>query len=64
MPTPIAVKPWDEGVSAGPTASHAGAVVDAMAISPRTVKRDWAMAQGWMKGQLSGASHTRQETER
>jgi RNA polymerase sigma factor (TIGR02999 family) len=25
---------------------------EAMAISPRTVKRDWAMAKGWMKGQL------------
>jgi RNA polymerase sigma factor (TIGR02999 family) len=24
----------------------------AMAISPRTVKRDWAMAKGWMKSQL------------
>jgi hypothetical protein len=22
---------------------------EAMAISPRTVKRDWAMAKGWMK---------------
>ena len=28
---------------------------EAMAISPRTVKRDWAMAKGWMKTQLSGA---------
>jgi len=25
---------------------------EAMAISPRTVKRDWAMAKGWMKTQL------------
>jgi RNA polymerase sigma-70 factor (ECF subfamily) len=25
---------------------------EAMAISPRTVKRDWAMAKGWMKIQL------------
>ena len=25
---------------------------EAMAISPRTVKRDWAMAKGWMKSQL------------
>jgi len=33
---------------------------EAMAISPRTVKRDWAMAKGWMKGQLSGASDTQQ----
>ena len=30
---------------------------DAMAISPRTVKRDWAMAKAWMKTQLeSGGS--------
>lgn len=28
---------------------------EAMTISPRTVKRDWAMAKGWLKGQLSGA---------
>ena len=25
---------------------------EAMAISPRTVKRDWAMAKAWMKAQL------------
>jgi RNA polymerase sigma factor (sigma-70 family) len=25
---------------------------EAMAISPRTVKRDWAMAKTWMKTQL------------
>jgi RNA polymerase sigma-70 factor, ECF subfamily len=25
---------------------------EAMAISPRTVKRDWAMAKGWLKTQL------------
>src|SRR5277367_1544374 len=36
---------------------------EAMAISPRTVKRDWAMAKGWMKGQLSGASDTQQAVE-
>jgi RNA polymerase sigma factor (TIGR02999 family) len=30
---------------------------EAMAISPRTVKRDWAMAKAWMKTQLeSGGS--------
>jgi len=29
---------------------------EALAISPRTVKRDWAMAKGWLKGQLSGAT--------
>jgi RNA polymerase sigma factor (TIGR02999 family) len=27
---------------------------EAMAISPRTVKRDWAMAKGWMKSQWIG----------
>src|SRR5579863_9816933 len=32
---------------------------EAMAISPRTVKRDWAMAKGWLKGQLSGTSDTK-----
>jgi RNA polymerase sigma factor (TIGR02999 family) len=26
---------------------------EAMDISPRTVKRDWAMAKGWMKSQLT-----------
>ena len=26
---------------------------EAMEISPRTVKRDWAMAKGWMKSQLT-----------
>jgi len=26
---------------------------EAMGISPRTVKRDWAMAKGWMKSQLT-----------
>jgi len=36
---------------------------DAMAISSRTVKRDWAMAKGWLKGQLSGASDTERATE-
>jgi len=25
---------------------------EAMAISPRTVKRDWALAKAWMKSQL------------
>jgi RNA polymerase sigma factor (TIGR02999 family) len=30
---------------------------EAMSISPRTVKRDWAMAKGWMKTQLSGAGY-------
>ena len=28
---------------------------EAMAISPRTVKRDWAMAKAWMKTQLESA---------
>jgi len=32
---------------------------EAMAISPRTVKRDWAMAKGWMKTQLSGTGDHR-----
>jgi RNA polymerase sigma-70 factor (ECF subfamily) len=27
---------------------------EALAISPRTVKRDWAMAKGWMRNQWSG----------
>ena len=27
-----------------------------MAISPRTVKRDWAMAKAWLKTQLTGGS--------
>lgn len=29
---------------------------DALDVSPRTVKRDWAMAKGWMKGQLEAQS--------
>lgn len=36
---------------------------EAMAISPRTVKRDWAMAKGWLKGQLSGATDAQKATE-
>lgn len=36
---------------------------EAMAISPRTVKRDWAMAKGWLKGQLSGAANDQKATE-
>ena len=36
---------------------------EAMAISPRTVKRDWAMAKGWLKGQLSGAPDAQKATE-
>jgi len=27
---------------------------EALGISPRTVKRDWAMAKGWLHAQLSG----------
>jgi len=36
---------------------------EAMAISPRTVKRDWAMAKGWLKGQLSGTTDAQQVPE-
>ncbi len=28
---------------------------EALGISPRTVKRDWAVAKGWLKAELSGA---------
>jgi RNA polymerase sigma-70 factor (ECF subfamily) len=35
---------------------------EAMAISPRTVKRDWAMAKGWLKCQLSGATDAQKAT--
>ena len=34
---------------------------EAMAISPRTVKRDWAMAKGWLKTQLRAGDNLREK---
>jgi RNA polymerase sigma-70 factor, ECF subfamily len=36
---------------------------EAMAISPRTVKRDWAMAKGWLKTQLRTGDNLREKRQ-